>query len=119
MLAAFEAATARLPPELVHLEYFAPKAAAATDGGFTVELARSGRTLFVAPGETILETVLAAGIHVPHSCRDGVCGSCETGVLAGRPDHRDAVLSPAERSGGQVMMICCSGSADERLVLDL
>jgi ferredoxin-NADP reductase len=119
MLAGFEAAMADIPSERVHLEYFAPKDEAATGGGFTIELIRSGREIFVPAGKSILDVVQEAGIRVAHSCTEGVCGSCETGVLRGRPDHRDSVLSPGERARGDVMMICCSGSLDDRLALDL
>ena len=119
MLAAYEAAASHLPQDRVHLEYFSAKQEAAIDGGFIVELSRSGKELFVPPGKTILEVVGEAGVRVSHSCQEGVCGSCETGVISGRPDHRDSVLSTGERERGDVMMICCSGSLGERLVLDL
>jgi vanillate O-demethylase ferredoxin subunit len=119
MLAAFEAACCGRPPEQVHVEYFAGTTAPATESGFTVVLAKSGRTFEVPAGETILSVLLAAGVGVAHSCREGVCGSCETRVIAGTPDHRDHVLSGAEKVSGKTMMICCSGSACGELVLDL
>lgn len=119
MLEAFEAATQALPPAHVHREYFAAREAAATDGGFTVQLARSGQTLEVPAGKTILDCLLGAGIEPPYSCREGVCGTCEVRVLEGMPDHRDLVLSEAERATNQRMMICCSGARSARLVLDL
>lgn len=121
MLAAFEDAAARagIGADFVHIEYFTQKYEAATEGGFTVELARSGRTVQVAPGQTILHSVLAAGVEVAWSCEEGFCGACETRVLAGAPDHRDAILSPREREASKTMFICCSGSKSGRLVLDL
>lgn len=119
MLAAFERATAALPAARVHLEYFAAKEEIARDGGFEVELARSGRVLQIQAGQSILDAVLEAGVDVPHACAEGVCGSCETVVLAGVPDHRDQVLSAQEQESGKKMMICCSGTKSGRLVLDL
>ena len=119
MIEAFHAACEGLPPTMVHVEHFRSAAPAAADGGFTVVLARSGREIDVRPGETILDALGAANVGAVFSCREGVCGSCETTVLEGTPDHRDAVLSDAERSSGRMMMICCSGSLTERLVLDL
>jgi vanillate O-demethylase ferredoxin subunit len=120
MLAAFEAATAaHLPPDTVHTEYFTAREPVAWTGSFEVVLARRGLTLFVAEGNTILDTLRAAGIEVPHSCLEGVCGTCETAVLEGVPDHRDSVLSPRERESNRTMMICCSGCRGERLTLDL
>jgi vanillate O-demethylase ferredoxin subunit len=119
MLGAFEAAVAGLAPERVHVEYFSAKEEASTDGGFLVELARSNKVIAVAEGKTILEALQDAGIDVPYSCMEGVCGSCETRVLAGTPDHRDAILTDSERASNKTMMVCCSGSKSEKLVLDL
>lgn len=119
LLAAFERATAGLPADTVHVEYFAAKEPVAVSGGFDVVLARSGRSVFVPAHSTILDALLAAGIAVGHSCLEGVCGTCETKVLEGIPDHRDMVLSAQERASNRTMMICCSGSRTERLVLDL
>jgi len=119
MLAAFESATAALPREQVHVEYFTAREPPAVAGGFTVVLAKSGRQFTVPAGKTILETLLDAGMEVPYSCMEGVCGTCETRVIEGVPDHRDLVLSDAEHAEGKTMMICCSGCAGDRLVLDL
>lgn len=119
MLSAFEAATVHLPRERVHVEYFAAKEAPAVAGGFTVVLAKSGREVAVPAGKTILEALLDAGLDVPYSCMEGVCATCETKVLEGIPDHRDLVLTDSEHAANQTMMICCSGSKSERLVLEL
>jgi ferredoxin-NADP reductase len=119
MLAAFEAATASWPPAQIHVEYFTPKFAAAQEGGFVVELARSKRELVIPPGKSILQCVREAGIQVPHSCEEGVCGACETRVISGNPDHRDTILTESERQESATMMICCSGSKSPRLVLDI
>jgi ferredoxin-NADP reductase len=119
MLKAFETATHSRPYDTIHLEYFANDIAPAQQGGFEVVLARSGKTITIAPGRTILEAVLALGMNVPRSCTQGVCGTCETAVIEGIPDHRDTVLSARERASNKKMMICCSGCLSERLVLDL
>ena len=119
MLAAFEEATKDLAREQVHVEYFTAKEPPAVEGGFKVVLAKSGRELTVLPGKTILDTLRESGFDVPFSCGQGVCGTCETKVLEGVPDHRDLILSDNERASNKRMMICCSGSKSEKLVLDL
>lgn len=119
MLAAFEAATAERAEETVHVEYFVPKEAVDTAGGFEVVLVRSGKSITIPPGATILDTLIKNGVNVPHSCLEGVCGTCEVSVVEGTPDHRDAVLSAKERASNRTMMICCSGSKSPKLVLDL
>lgn len=119
MIQAFEAAASSLPPDRIHVEYFTAVSTPSTEGGFIVELARSRKELAVPHGKTILEVLLAAGVQVPRSCESGVCGSCETAILAGQADHRDSILDERERSEGRTMMICCSGSKSDRLVLDL
>lgn len=120
MLNAFRAnAQARLPEAQVHFEYFSSHVVAAATGGFTVTLAKSGREVHVKPGKTILHALRESGIEVAYSCEEGVCGACETRVLNGKPDHRDMILSERERLESKTMMICCSGSLSDRLVLDL
>lgn len=127
MLAAFERATDALPPHQVHVEYFKAKVVAPSQNGsprpeaasFTVELRRSGMTLDVPAGRSILDMALAAGADVPYSCGEGFCGTCAARVIEGAPDHCDSVLDAADRQKGDVMMICCSRSLGAHLVLDL
>jgi tetrachlorobenzoquinone reductase len=119
MLEAFEKATAGRPAGHVHVEYFQAKQAPARKGGFEVKLARSNRTIAVEPGKTILDAVLDAGVSANYSCSEGVCGTCETRVIEGIPDHRDLFLSPEEQAANKTIMICCSGSKSGTLVLDL
>lgn len=119
MLDAFESAARARPGLPWRVERFAPVAEAANEGGFSVRLATSARSVFVPPGQTILEALRDAGLDVPSSCEQGVCGTCETRVLSGCPDHRDSLLSDEEKRNNKSMMICCSGSLDGELVLDL
>ena len=119
MLKAFEAATADRVSEQVHVEYFKAKEKPAAEGGFEVRLARSNRTIMVEAGKTILDALLDAGIAANYACTEGVCGTCETRVLEGIPDHRDLFLKKEEQAANTTMMICCSGSKSTTLVLDL
>ncbi|MBR0800359.1 oxidoreductase [Bradyrhizobium jicamae] len=119
MLGAFEAAAADRPIGHVHVEYFQAREAPATAGGFEVKLARSNRTIAVEPGQTILDALLAAGIAANHACAEGVCGTCETRLIDGVPDHRDQFLSKDEQAANKTIMICCSGAKSSALVLDL
>jgi ferredoxin-NADP reductase len=121
LLEAVEERCRELPAGVLHVERFTPAIAAHTtdDQPFEVELARSHKTLTVRPGTSILHAVEAAGVFVLSSCQEGTCGTCETEVLDGKPDHRDSVLTEAERAAGDVMMICVSRALSSRLVLDL
>lgn len=119
MLDAYEAATAQFPEQQVHLERFAAKQAAAVDGGFVISLVRSSKELTVPTGASVLDVLLDNGVSVDYSCREGICGCCEVAVLEGEVDHRDAILSTAERCANKTMMVCCSGAKSARLVLDL
>lgn len=91
----------------------------AEDTRFEVRLRRSGRLVPVEAGQTVLEALWSAGIEVPSSCREGICGTCELGVTAGRPLHRDQVLTEEERTAGRSMMVCVSRSLDPVLELDV
>ncbi len=120
LLAAVESACRDWPPFSLHVERFtAREQAPARDEPFEVELRRTGTTVTVTPGISVLEAVRGAGVDVLSSCRQGTCGTCETGVLAGVPDHRDSILADHERAAGEVMFVCVSRSCTDRLVLDL
>ncbi|MGW4526879.1 PDR/VanB family oxidoreductase [Amycolatopsis sp. NPDC004378] len=119
LLAAVEQLCAGWPEDALRVERFAPKPDDGPQTAFEVELAGSGRVLEVPADRSILEVVGESGVSVLSSCQEGTCGTCETGVLGGTPDHRDSVLTAAERREGDVMMICVSRSCSPRLVLDL
>lgn len=125
LLAAVESRCASWPASALHVERFAPHRAVgstrndARERAFEVELAQARITLTVPPGQSILQAVEAAGVTVLFSCTEGTCGTCETTVLDGTPDHRDSVLTPEEKAAGDTIMICVSRSATPCLVLDL
>jgi ferredoxin-NADP reductase len=121
LLAAIEAACAPWPAHTLRTERFVAQeqAAPVRGGAFTVELARSARRVTVTPDRTVLDAVHAAGVDVLSSCRQGTCGTCETTVLDGIPDHRDSLLDDDDRAVGDCMYICVSRSCTDRLVLDL
>lgn len=89
------------------------------DGAFEVEFTESRVTLTVGPDETILGRARALHANLSFSCTEGYCGSCETTVLAGIPDHRDTVLTDDEKAANESMMICVGRSRTPRLVLQL
>lgn len=108
----------------VHVERFtanpdANTARAEGDTPITIELAQSGLQVTVRADQTILDSVREVCPDVPFSCEEGYCGTCETRVLDGTPDHRDEVLGANEHGRNQTMMICVSRAKSERLVLDL
>lgn len=121
LIEAVENRCAVWPSGTLHVERFKPRPGAleGPDGPFEVVLERSKLTVQVAAGQSIVDALAAAGITVPTSCREGTCGTCETDVLEGVPDHRDSFLSDAERADNETMMICCGRSLTPCLVLDL
>jgi ferredoxin-NADP reductase len=115
-----DAVEERCPADALRVERFQAREQPGGEGSeFEVELARSGRTVTVMAGVSVLDTVRAAGVEVLYSCTEGTCGTCETDVLEGTPEHRDSVLSPQEREAGETMMICVSRCRGRTLVLDL
>ncbi|MFM0662945.1 PDR/VanB family oxidoreductase [Paraburkholderia sediminicola] len=114
------------PDNPAYFEWFSPPAGTETEVGtdqaaaaFDIKLQRSGKVLHVPEGKTILEVLEADGYELPCSCREGMCRTCETGVIEGTPEHRDYVLSKAEREAGRTMMICVSRARSPTLVLDI
>ena len=90
-----------------------------TGSSFIVELASSGRRVTVAEDETILTALQREDIDIPFSCTEGICGTCETGVIEGEIDHRDLFLTEEERASGKLIMPCCSRAKGPLIKLDL
>ncbi|MFE3998355.1 PDR/VanB family oxidoreductase [Nocardioides sp. YIM B13467] len=120
LLAAVEQEMRTRPGESLHTERFAPKEPVETGGdAFEVEVASTGARVVVAEDESIIDALAGAGIDVDFSCREGTCGTCETGVLGGVPEHRDSVLGDDERAANDCMMICVGRCRTGPLILDL
>lgn len=121
MDAAIGAASA-WPEEAIHHEYFSAKSQeeAWQNEEFEISLARHKKILTVPADKTILQVAREAGVIADSSCEDGLCGTCRTTLLSGQAEHRDAVLTKAEKEENKTIMICVSrAKSGERLVLDL
>ncbi len=124
LMTAVQQAGAQLPADALHFEWFsAPAVEAAVPEssaeGFWVDLKRSGQSVHVPPGQSILEVLENNGHDLPFSCREGLCGTCETAICEGEPEHLDYVYAPSQRDGLRTMLICVSRAKSARLVLDL
>jgi ferredoxin-NADP reductase len=121
LMIAVEEATAAWPEDTVRFEWFSPRRRPddETSGSFEIVCQQSGVTLTVPPEKSVLDTLNDAGIEVPSSCTQGICGTCEVRVLSGEVDHRDSILSSSERAANQTMMTCVSRAKGARLVLDI
>ena len=120
MLRAVDECCASWSDDRVHVERFTRREDGSenSDAAFEVEFARSGLVATVPVDRSILEVAEELGVGIDSSCQEGVCGSCETKVICGIPDHRDSVLGEKERAAGQTIMVCVSRSCSARLVLD-
>ncbi|MFC4055451.1 PDR/VanB family oxidoreductase [Actinomadura syzygii] len=120
LLAAVEERCADWPPGSLRLERFAAKPQDfGPDEPFEVVCQRSDVTVRVGPGTSIVDALEDADIWVPSACREGICGTCETRVIDGEPDHRDSLLSEGGQEADKIMLPCVSRSLTPRLVLDL
>ncbi|HET6708255.1 PDR/VanB family oxidoreductase [Amycolatopsis sp.] len=84
------------------------------DTAFEVVCARSGEVVAVPADESLLDALNHAGKPVPSACWEGVCGSCEIGVVEGEPEHRDDIGATPGR-----LYPCVSRARSPRLVLDV
>jgi ferredoxin len=107
------------PDDAVRFEYFKNTTEIDDTTSFTVELARSAKTLDVPEGKTILQVLREHEIPIASSCEQGACGTCAATVIDGEPLHQDVYLRADERAAGQTMMTCVSRSRSDRIVLDL
>jgi vanillate O-demethylase ferredoxin subunit len=109
--------------ERFHCERFGgsplPSASDAANGSFDVLAARSGLRVAVPAECSIAVALNGAGVDMPLSCAQGVCGMCLTRVLDGIPDHRDEFLSEAERAANDVILPCVSRARTATLTLDV
>ena len=123
LLSAVEDHCSHWPEGSLHIERFAAKApaepAAEALETFQVVCQRSAVTVEVSGETSILEALEDADVPILSSCLEGICGTCEATVLAGTPDHRDSMLTDAERACGNKILTCVSRSCSEKLVLDL
>lgn len=123
MLGAFEKACEQLGCLNTHIERFAAVAVDSSAGmhGFEVVCEQSGQSVQVPAGKSILDALIDAGLNPDYSCKEGVCGACETAVLGfdGELDHQDGILTKMERQSGKSMMICVSRCTGRKLVLDV
>jgi vanillate O-demethylase ferredoxin subunit len=102
----------------IHVEHFGAEVST-TGKSFVVEARKSGVEIRVDEGQTISQALAAAGVCVPVSCEQGVCGTCLTRVLEGTPDHRDCYQTDEEKAAGDYITPCCSRALSARMVLDL
>ena len=106
----------------LHVERFAAAEGApetGADSAFEVELRDTGVTLTVPADQSLLEAIRAVRPTIDSSCQEGYCGTCETRVLEGRPEHRGTLLTPEEHDAEGTMLICVGRSRSAKLVLDL
>ncbi len=108
------------PEERVHREYFSTAPTSnAGDGGFEIEIKSTGEVIQVPADRSALHALEEAGVYIPVSCEEGICGTCLTRVLAGEPDHRDLFMTQGEHALNDQFAPCCSRAKSKRLVLDL
>jgi ferredoxin len=84
-----------------------------------VTIADTGQSFVCEPGFTILDAGLIAGIGLPHTCRNGSCGTCKSQVIEGRVDHgwvRSFAITEQEKAAGKCL-ICQSKPASDHLVI--
>lgn len=107
-------------PDRMHCEYFGSvQAKGQGEKPFIIRLAGRGLEVPIGADETVVQALGARGIFLPTSCEQGFCGSCVTRILSGIPDHRDSVLTDAEKAANDCFTPCCSRAHSDVLVLDL
>jgi ferredoxin-NADP reductase len=123
LISGVETTCAELGRAKPHIERFTARTKPIGDEGaehnepFDLVLSSSGKRVTVPTDKTIIAVLEDAGVYVPTSCEEGFCGTCETEVVSGTPDHRDEYLTDAERATNKVMMVCVGRSKTPVLAL--
>lgn len=110
-----------IPATHIHYERFEaePDEDHDSEEAFSIRVAGTGKLIDVPAGVSALDALAAAGIEIPSSCEQGICGTCAVRVLAGEPDHRDSYFTDAEHSANTWFTPCCSRARSGTLTLDL
>ncbi|WP_120497913.1 PDR/VanB family oxidoreductase [Kiloniella sp. EL199] len=122
LMGAVKSATRSWPAESVRFEHFSASEDTGprdNDGSFEVIIQSTGRVLQIPADKSILSVLEENGIFIDHACCEGICGTCETGLIDGEADHRDMILTEAEKQENQQIMVCCSRAKTPTLTLDL
>lgn len=108
------------PEDARHLEYFSvPELPEYENHAFTLKLARSGRELLVPADKVATDVLLENGVQVDVKCSDGICGVCKCGLLSGEVEHRDFVLSKAQRKDAVILCQSRAAAKDGVIEVDL
>ncbi|WP_020590322.1 PDR/VanB family oxidoreductase [Kiloniella laminariae] len=122
LMDAVKKVTQNWPAGTVRFEHFSADETTgprADDGSFEVIINSTGKCYLIPAGKSILAVLAENGIFVDNACCEGICGTCETGLLDGEADHRDMVLSDQEKAENRHIMVCCSRAKSPSLTLDL
>ena len=108
------------PASHIHKEHFAaPATNSSEDGSFDLKILKTGQLIHVTQDQTAVQALEAAGVHVPMSCEQGICGTCLVNVVEGEVDHRDMYLTEEEQAAHNQFTPCCSRAKSAQLVLDI
>ncbi|MDE3011002.1 MAG: 2Fe-2S iron-sulfur cluster binding domain-containing protein [Pseudomonadota bacterium] len=89
---------------------------------FRLTIEPLGQEIEVAPGQTILDASLRAGIWLPHACCHGLCATCKVQLLDGEIDHGEAssfALMDFERDEGKLLACCARLESDATIEADI
>lgn len=122
LMDAVKSATSSWPEGSVRFEHFSTSEDTGPqedDDSFEVIIQSTGRVFKIPADKSILSVLEENGIFIEHACCEGICGTCETGLIDGEADHRDMILTEAEKQENKQIMICCSRAKTSPLTLDL
>jgi ferredoxin len=73
----------------------------------------------VPADKTATDVLAENGIHIDVKCSDGICGVCKCGLVSGKVEHRDFVLSRAQRETSIILCQSRAADPDGEIVVDL
>ena len=104
------------PQHLADAEASQSTAAESAVATFNVEFVRSGRTITCSAKENVLDAAMAAGLRLPSSCSQGMCGTCKTVMLDGAVDmQHNGGIRPKEIAANKILICCSKPLSDLRI----
>ncbi|MDO5371029.1 hybrid-cluster NAD(P)-dependent oxidoreductase [Paracoccus sp. (in: a-proteobacteria)] len=89
------------------LEAPLPEAAPATRT-FKVQFAKQNRTIEVGVEQTVLSCAKKAGVRIPSSCANGICGTCKSRLVSGSVDMKHGGGIRQREIDAGMFLPCCS-----------
>ncbi len=95
---------------------FAPRPAAPLDTTYKVSFAKIRRDIECGSNENVLDAAKKAGVRLPSSCTQGMCGTCKVKLVSGEVSMKHAGGIRQREIDQGMVLLCCSKPLSDLVV---